>query len=139
MHFRYLGNSGFKISEITYGNWLTHGSQVENDQAKACVRAALDAGITTFDTADVYANTQAEVVLGEALGVGGRRRSTGRMWLDVVDVVDRRIAMRTARGAVEYAMSPEEPAPALAVVPPRTALQTLPWSLSTAACSLTLG
>jgi len=67
VEFRYVGNSGFKISEITYGNWLTHGSQVENDQAKACVRAALDAGITTFDTADVYANTQAEVVLGEAL------------------------------------------------------------------------
>ena len=67
MEFRYVGNSGFKISEITYGNWLTHGSQLENDQAKACVRAALDAGITTFDTADVYANTQAEVVLGEAL------------------------------------------------------------------------
>ncbi|HKN43559.1 MAG TPA: aldo/keto reductase family protein [Propionibacteriaceae bacterium] len=67
MEFRYLGNSGFKISEITYGNWLTHGSQVENDQAKACVRAALDAGISTFDTADAYANTMAETVLGEAL------------------------------------------------------------------------
>jgi len=67
MEFRYLGNSGFKISEITYGNWLTHGSQVENDTATACVRAALDAGITTFDTADVYANTAAETVLGAAL------------------------------------------------------------------------
>jgi aryl-alcohol dehydrogenase-like predicted oxidoreductase len=74
VEFRYVGNSGFKISEITYGNWLTHGSQVENDQAKACVRAALDAGITTFDTADVYANTQAETVLGEALK-GERRES----------------------------------------------------------------
>ena len=74
MHFRYLGNSGFKISEITYGNWLTHGSQVENDQAHACVRASLDAGITTFDTADVYANTMAETVLGEALK-GERRES----------------------------------------------------------------
>jgi aryl-alcohol dehydrogenase-like predicted oxidoreductase len=72
--FRYVGNSGFKISEITYGNWLTHGSQVENDQAKACVGAALDAGITTFDTADVYANTKAETVLGEALK-GERRES----------------------------------------------------------------
>ncbi len=67
MKFRYLGNSGLKISEIIYGNWLTHGSQVENDTAFACVRAALDAGITTFDTADVYANTVAESVLGEAL------------------------------------------------------------------------
>ncbi|WP_449264748.1 aldo/keto reductase, partial [Escherichia coli] len=61
MEFRYLGRSGLKISEITYGNWLTHGSQVENEQATACVRAALDNGITTFDTADVYANTKAEV------------------------------------------------------------------------------
>ena len=67
MQFRYLGRSGLKISEITYGNWLTHGSQVENDIAKRCVQAALDAGITTFDTADAYANTKAEVVLGEAL------------------------------------------------------------------------
>ncbi|CAN7573497.1 aryl-alcohol dehydrogenase-like predicted oxidoreductase [Arthrobacter sp. PvP023] len=67
MEFRYLGNSGFKISEITFGNWLTHGSQVENDVATQCVRAALDAGISTFDTADVYANTAAEKVLGEAL------------------------------------------------------------------------
>ncbi|MCL3860725.1 aldo/keto reductase family protein [Actinotalea sp. K2] len=71
---RYLGNSGLKISEIAYGNWLTHGSQVENDAAKACVRAALDVGITTFDTADVYANTVAESVLGEALA-GERRES----------------------------------------------------------------
>jgi aryl-alcohol dehydrogenase-like predicted oxidoreductase len=74
MEFRYLGNSGLKISEITYGNWLTHGSQVENDTATACVRAALDVGISTFDTADVYANTAAETVLGAALA-GERRQS----------------------------------------------------------------
>jgi aryl-alcohol dehydrogenase-like predicted oxidoreductase len=74
MDFRYLGRSGLKISEITYGNWLTHGSQVENDVATQCVRAALDAGISTFDTADVYANTKAETVLGEALK-GERRES----------------------------------------------------------------
>jgi aryl-alcohol dehydrogenase-like predicted oxidoreductase len=67
MEFRYLGRSGLKISEITYGNWITHGSQVEDDAATACVRAALDAGITSFDTADVYANTRAETVLGDAL------------------------------------------------------------------------
>src|SRR3954465_6007272 len=74
MDFRYLGNSGLKVSEISYGNWLTHGSQVENEQAKACVRAALDVGITTFDTADAYANTKAESVLGKALQ-GERRES----------------------------------------------------------------
>src|SRR6187431_1167256 len=74
MDFRYLGNSGLKISEITYGNWLTHASQVENDVATQCVRAALDAGISTFDTADAYANTGAETVLGAALA-GERRES----------------------------------------------------------------
>jgi aryl-alcohol dehydrogenase-like predicted oxidoreductase len=72
MDFRYLGRSGLKISEIAYGNWITHGSQVEEDAAKACVRAALDVGITTFDTADVYAGTRAEEVLGRAL-TGERR------------------------------------------------------------------
>ncbi len=70
--YRNLGRSGLKVTEITYGNWLTHGSQIENDTAKACVRAALDHGITTFDTADAYANTAAEGVLGEALK--GERR-----------------------------------------------------------------
>jgi aryl-alcohol dehydrogenase-like predicted oxidoreductase len=74
VEFRYLGASGLKISQITYGNWLTHGSQVENDAALACVRAALNAGITTFDTADAYANGAAETVLGEALK-GERRQS----------------------------------------------------------------
>src|ERR671919_2037294 len=74
VNHRYLGDSGLKISEITYGNWLTHGSQVENDVAAKCVRAALDAGITTFDTADAYANGAAETVLGEALK--GERRTS---------------------------------------------------------------
>ena len=67
MEFRHLGNSGFKISAISYGNWITHGSQVEEDAANACVKRALDLGITTFDTADVYAGTRAEAVLGRAL------------------------------------------------------------------------
>jgi aryl-alcohol dehydrogenase-like predicted oxidoreductase len=74
MKFRYLGNSGLKISEITYGNWLTHGSQVENDTATQCVKAAIENGFTTFDTADVYGISAAETVLGEALK-GERRQS----------------------------------------------------------------
>ncbi|GAB3150259.1 aldo/keto reductase family protein [Micromonospora sonneratiae] len=67
MEFRHLGRSGLLVSEISYGNWITHGSQVEEEAAVACVRASLDAGITTFDTADVYAGTRAEAVLGRAL------------------------------------------------------------------------
>jgi aryl-alcohol dehydrogenase-like predicted oxidoreductase len=74
MEFRRLGRSGLTISEIAYGNWLTHGSQVEEDAALACVKAALDEGITTYDTADVYAATRAESVLGRALS-GIRRES----------------------------------------------------------------
>jgi aryl-alcohol dehydrogenase-like predicted oxidoreductase len=74
MEHRHLGRSGLKISEIAYGNWITHGSQVEQKAAIACVAAALDEGITTFDTADVYAGTKAEEVLGRALR-GVRRES----------------------------------------------------------------
>ena len=79
MEFRYLGNSGLKISEITYGNWLTHGSQVENDAATACVRAALDAGISTFDTADVYGDGRSEQLIGRFL-----RDHDGFPWWRVV-------------------------------------------------------
>jgi aryl-alcohol dehydrogenase-like predicted oxidoreductase len=74
VEYRYLGNSGLKISEITYGNWVTHASQVADDAAVKTVHAALDAGITTFDTADVYANTAAESILGKALS--GQRRAS---------------------------------------------------------------
>jgi aryl-alcohol dehydrogenase-like predicted oxidoreductase len=72
MEFRYLGRSGLKVSAVSYGNWITHGSQVEDDRAVAAVHQALDLGITTFDTADAYAGTRAESVLGRALS--GRRR-----------------------------------------------------------------
>jgi aryl-alcohol dehydrogenase-like predicted oxidoreductase len=74
MEFRHLGRSGLKVSELSYGNWITHGSQIEEEAAAACVKAALDEGITTFDTADVYAGTRAEEVLGRALK-GQRRES----------------------------------------------------------------
>jgi len=72
MEFRHLGRSGMKISALTYGNWITHGSQVDDATAHATIHAALDAGITSFDTADVYAGTRAEEVMGAALR--GQRR-----------------------------------------------------------------
>jgi aryl-alcohol dehydrogenase-like predicted oxidoreductase len=72
MQHRYLGRSGFRVSELTYGNWVTHGSQIEEASAHACVHAALDCGITSFDTADVYARGRAEEILGRALK--GQRR-----------------------------------------------------------------
>lgn len=72
MEHRHLGRSGLKVSAVAYGNWITHGSQVDDEIAVACVHEALDVGITTFDTADVYAGTRAEAVMGEALR--GQRR-----------------------------------------------------------------
>jgi aryl-alcohol dehydrogenase-like predicted oxidoreductase len=74
MEYRRLGSSGMYVSEISYGNWITHGSQVEEAAAIKCVRTALDEGITSLDTADVYAGTRAETVLGKALK-GVRRES----------------------------------------------------------------
>jgi aryl-alcohol dehydrogenase-like predicted oxidoreductase len=71
MEYRFLGNSGLKISAVSYGNWVTH-AEGRADEATACIRAALDAGVTTFDTADVYANGGAETILGSAV-VGQRR------------------------------------------------------------------
>jgi aryl-alcohol dehydrogenase-like predicted oxidoreductase len=74
MEYRHLGRSGMLVSALSYGNWITHGSQIEEDAAVACVKAAREVGITTFDTADVYALGRAEEVLGRALK-GVRRAS----------------------------------------------------------------
>ena len=72
MEHRRQGSSGLHVSELILGNWATHGAQVDDQAAIATVHAALDAGITTFDTADVYAGGRAEELLGGALA--GTRR-----------------------------------------------------------------
>jgi aryl-alcohol dehydrogenase-like predicted oxidoreductase len=69
------------VSEITYGNWITHGSQVEAAAAIKCVKEAFECGITSYDTADVYAGTRAEAVLGNALK--GRRRESYELFTKV--------------------------------------------------------
>ena len=67
MEYRALGASGAKVSAIALGNWITHGGQVGDDAAISCVRAALEAGVIFFDTADIYEKGKAEEVLGRAL------------------------------------------------------------------------
>ncbi len=74
MEYRHLGRSGLIVSALAYGNWITHGGQVEEDAARECVHKALALGFTTFDTADVYSQGRAEEVLGRALK-GQRRES----------------------------------------------------------------
>ncbi|MCM3045457.1 aldo/keto reductase family protein [Bacillus altitudinis] len=74
MKYSKLGNSGLTISKLAYGNWINHGGKINEDTAHDCVKAALDVGITTFDTADVYSDTKAEEILGRSLK-GIRRES----------------------------------------------------------------
>ncbi|MGW7611325.1 aldo/keto reductase family protein [Streptomyces sp. NPDC054766] len=81
MKHRRLGRSGLYVSEIAYGNWITHGGQIDSDAALSCVRAALDCGVTSFDTADGYAFGAGEEILGRALA--GERRSSVEIFTKV--------------------------------------------------------
>ena len=67
MHYRRLGRSGLKVSEIGLGAWLTFGNQVEEKIASDLIHAAYEQGINFFDNADAYANGQAEIVMGKAI------------------------------------------------------------------------
>jgi aryl-alcohol dehydrogenase-like predicted oxidoreductase len=67
MRTRKLGSSGLAVSEIALGSWLTYGGSLEKSQAVACVRRALDCGITLFDSSNIYGRGGAELLLGQAL------------------------------------------------------------------------
>src|SRR4051795_11970328 len=67
MRYRELGDSGIEVSEISLGSWLTYGSGVEREQTEACTKAAFDAGITLFDTSNIYGQGTAESAWGEVL------------------------------------------------------------------------
>ena len=67
MHYRRLGRSGLKVSEISLGAWVTFGNQLDEAMASDLLHAAYEAGINFFDNADVYAGGQAEVVMGKAI------------------------------------------------------------------------
>jgi aryl-alcohol dehydrogenase-like predicted oxidoreductase len=104
MHYRKLGNTGFKVTAVSYGNWITHGSQIDDDQSIKTVQAAYEHGITTFDTADVYAGTKAEAILGKALK-GFRREGleifTKTYWPIGPGVNDRGLSRKHIREACE--------------------------------------
>jgi len=67
MHYRRLGKSGLKVSEISLGSWVTFGSQLDKQAANRLIHAAYDEGVNFFDNADVYADGQAEIIMGEAI------------------------------------------------------------------------
>jgi|AutmiccommuBRH23_1029490.scaffolds.fasta_scaffold00481_24 voltage-dependent potassium channel beta subunit len=67
MHYRRLGKSGLKVSEIALGAWITIGSQIDEKISSDLIHAAYEQGINFFDNADAYANGQAEIVMGKAI------------------------------------------------------------------------
>jgi len=76
MQYRRLGASGLKVSELSFGSWVTYGNQMGADLARECMAAARDAGVNFFDNAEVYAKGQSETLMGEALRKLGWRRSS---------------------------------------------------------------
>jgi voltage-dependent potassium channel beta subunit len=67
MNYRRLGSSGLKVSELSFGSWLTYGNQMGADAAGECMAAAFDAGVNFFDNAEVYAKGESERIMGEVL------------------------------------------------------------------------
>jgi voltage-dependent potassium channel beta subunit len=76
MNYRRLGRSGLKVSELSFGSWVTYGNQLSSSTARECMAAAYDAGANFFDNAEVYAKGQSETIMGEALHKLGWRRSS---------------------------------------------------------------
>jgi voltage-dependent potassium channel beta subunit len=67
MHYRRLGRSGLKVSEISLGSWVTFGTQVDEKKAVSLLQAAYEHGINYFDNADIYADGKAEIIMGQAI------------------------------------------------------------------------
>jgi len=75
MEYRFLGDSGLKVSALSFGAWVTFGSQMNEEIAAACMHAAWDAGVNFFDNAEVYADGVAEEIMGAVLAKSGWKRS----------------------------------------------------------------
>jgi voltage-dependent potassium channel beta subunit len=75
MEYRLLGSSGLQVSALSYGSWITFGTQIGEDVAFDCMKAAYDAGVNFFDNAELYAGGQAEVLMGNVIKRAGWKRS----------------------------------------------------------------
>ena len=71
MEYRFLGNSGLEVSALSFGAWVTFGTQMDRDLAEECMHAAFDAGVNFFDNAEVYAEGVAEEIMGHILARSG--------------------------------------------------------------------
>ena len=75
MEYRFLGNSGLKVSALSLGGWVTFGGQVDENATLECMRQAYDLGFNFFDTAEVYANGKSEIFMGDVIKRLGWKRS----------------------------------------------------------------
>ncbi len=75
MEYRYLGKSGLQVSALSFGSWVTFGSQIDDQIAADCMHAAHDAGVNFFDNAEVYGNGQSEIVMGKVIKDAAWKRS----------------------------------------------------------------
>lgn len=76
MNYRRLGSAGLKVSELSFGSWVTYGNQMDEGLARECMAAAYDAGVNFFDNAEIYASGQSEIIMGNALKKLGWRRAS---------------------------------------------------------------
>jgi aryl-alcohol dehydrogenase-like predicted oxidoreductase len=75
VEYRFLGSSGLQVSALSYGSWITFGTQIGEDVVFECVKAAYDSGVNFFDTAEAYAGGLAETLLGRAMKRAGWKRA----------------------------------------------------------------
>ena len=76
MNYRRLGKTGLKVSELSYGSWVTFSFQLGVDSAAEIMKLAYDNGVNFFDNAEAYAGGQAEIIMGEAIKKLGWSRDT---------------------------------------------------------------
>ena len=76
MNYRRLGKSGLKVSELSYGSWVTFSLQLDQNKATQIMKEAYDKGVNFFDNAEVYANGQSEIIMGNAIKELGWTRDT---------------------------------------------------------------
>jgi voltage-dependent potassium channel beta subunit len=112
MTYRRLGRSGLKVSVLSFGSWVTFGTQVDTSLAKDCLTAARDAGVNFFDNAEAYAGGQSEKIMGDAIAELGWERwsyviSTKIFWgihgntVNMANTLNRKYLMQAIDGSLE--------------------------------------
>ncbi len=111
MEYRKLGNSGLRVSQLSFGSWITFGKQMDNTLIKDCIKYSFDHGINFFDNAEVYALGQSEILMGQAFKDLGLKRNeyvltTKFFWgiesrVNFKDTLNRKYLMQAIDGSLK--------------------------------------